>query len=145
MRFPELYKTRLAQREAEKRRRQGASRKPDGRGVTSELGILRAYIDQSPYHRRRIEALAPQKGKTMFTNLKTAMAVREVRGYRLAGQVGITPTALTEIVYGRREASPELRRKIAARLEADEAWLFTPTRIVPSRQAASGGTAHASV
>lgn len=143
MRFPELYRTRLAQREAEKRRRQGARRKPARSGVTSEFGILRAYVDQSPYHRRRIESLVPQKGKTMFTNLKSAMALREVRGYRLAAEVGITPTVLSEIVYGRRAAAPELRAKIAARLEADEAWLFTPTRIVPARQTAGGGTAHA--
>lgn len=55
MRFPELYKIRLAQRQAERERR--ADRKPSRSGVSSEHGITRAYVEKSAYHRKRIEAL----------------------------------------------------------------------------------------
>lgn len=56
-RFPELYKLRLRQRQAGRLRR-AAERKPSHSGVTSEYGIVRAYVESSSYHRDRIEQLA---------------------------------------------------------------------------------------
>jgi transcriptional regulator with XRE-family HTH domain len=70
----------------------------------------------------------------MFTNLKSALTLRKLHGYQLAGKVGIAPSMLTEVIAGRRPAGPRLRKKIARVLRAPEDWIFQKTTI-PAKEA----------
>lgn len=79
----------------------------------------------------------------MLANLWAAIGARGLTQLELCFEFKIVPQTLTHIIRGRIQADPELRRKIAARLDADEAWLFMPTKIIPSRRPAGGDTAHA--
>jgi transcriptional regulator with XRE-family HTH domain len=69
----------------------------------------------------------------MLLNLKTTIAVRRLTQVDLALQLRIAPTALSEIIHGRRQADPSLRARIAEALRADEAWLFSSVTRIPRR------------
>ena len=69
----------------------------------------------------------------MLANFKTALAARGMRQIELALELKISPTALSEIVNGRRTASPSLRARLAELLQADEAWLFSSVTRIPNR------------
>jgi hypothetical protein len=72
----------------------------------------------------------------MLSNLRTALAVRNLRQVDLAiHTLKIPPSVLSEIIRGRRKASTELRRKIAESLDADEHWLFEPVAEIPKGRA----------
>ena len=73
----------------------------------------------------------------MLVNIKTALAARGMRQIDLALSEKIPPTVLSEVINGRREASPETRARIARALQADERWLFSTITRIP--QPASGG------
>ena len=65
-------------------------------------------------------------------NIKTALAARRMRQVDLALDLKISPSVLSEIIYGRRQADPSLRARIAEALRADESWLFSPVMRIPS-------------
>jgi transcriptional regulator with XRE-family HTH domain len=67
----------------------------------------------------------------LLANLKTALAARHMRQVDLAMSLRITPSALSEIINGRREANPALRGRIAEALHADEGWLFSCFARIP--------------
>ena len=69
----------------------------------------------------------------MLANFKTALAARGMRQIELALELKISPTVLSEIVNGRRTASPSLRARLAEMLRADEAWLFSSFTRIPNR------------
>jgi hypothetical protein len=79
----------------------------------------------------------------MLPNLKLVLAVRKRHRVELALSLGISPSLLSEILNERRQASHELRARIAKALDADEGWLFARvTRIpsfFPSREASADG------
>jgi transcriptional regulator with XRE-family HTH domain len=60
----------------------------------------------------------------MYPNLKLKLWSAGIRQNRLAQMVGIDETMLSKAINGFREITPEVRRKIADVLEADETWLF---------------------
>jgi transcriptional regulator with XRE-family HTH domain len=60
----------------------------------------------------------------MYPNLKLHMWRSGVRQNRLAQILEMDETALSRIVNGFRRPGPELKRRIAAALGTDEAWLF---------------------
>jgi transcriptional regulator with XRE-family HTH domain len=66
----------------------------------------------------------------MYPNLKLQLWRSGMRQNRLAQLIGIHETLLSKIVNGFREPNPELRSRIAAVLESDEAWLFSPFNAV---------------
>ena len=61
----------------------------------------------------------------MLVNFKVALAVQGERQVDLAMRCGVDPTLLSMVINERREASPELRAKLAAALSVSERWLFT--------------------
>ena len=67
----------------------------------------------------------------MLVNIKTALAARGMRQIGLALSEKIPPTVLSEVINGRREASPEMRARIARALQADEGWLFSTVTRIP--------------
>jgi transcriptional regulator with XRE-family HTH domain len=71
----------------------------------------------------------------MLVNLKMTIAARRLTQVDLALQLRIAPTALSEIIHGRREADPSLRARIAEALRADETWLFSSITRIPRRNA----------
>jgi transcriptional regulator with XRE-family HTH domain len=60
----------------------------------------------------------------MYPNLKLQLWKCGIRQNRLAKMVEMDETALSRIVNGFREPSPELRASIAEVLRCDAAWLF---------------------
>jgi transcriptional regulator with XRE-family HTH domain len=68
----------------------------------------------------------------VLANLKAALAARKLRQIDLALQVGIDPSALSQIVNGWRTADPTLRHRIARVLRADEPWLFSSKAHIPA-------------
>ena len=60
----------------------------------------------------------------MYPNLKLKLWSTGMRQNRLAQILGIDETMLSKAINGFREITPEVRRKIADLLEADETWLF---------------------
>ena len=78
----------------------------------------------------------------MLANFKTALAVRGMKQIELATELKIAPTVLSEIVHGRRCASPSLRARVAAMLQADETWLFSSFTRIPNR---ADSSAHSNV
>lgn len=72
----------------------------------------------------------------MLVNLKSVLAARRMRQYELAVALRISPSTLSEIICGRREADAELRARIAALLAVEERWLFQ--RVVPPRAVHAG-------
>jgi len=63
----------------------------------------------------------------MYPNLKLQLWKTGVRQNRLAQMLVMDETALSKIVNGYREPSPELQERIAKLLECDAAWLFERT------------------
>lgn len=60
----------------------------------------------------------------MYPNLKLAIFKRGLRQNHLAHQVGINEVALSKIIHGVREPSPEVRALLSQCLGAEESWLF---------------------
>jgi len=73
----------------------------------------------------------------MYPNLKLQLWRAGIRQNRLAQLLGMDETALSKIVNGFRDASPQLLGKIAALLDREEGWLFE--RAEPP---ASNGSSH---
>jgi transcriptional regulator with XRE-family HTH domain len=69
----------------------------------------------------------------MLANLKATLAARGVRQVELALSLNIPPSVLSEVVNERREASRELRDRIAQALSADPDWLFSPVAAIPPK------------
>ena len=64
----------------------------------------------------------------MFANLKLQIWKSGLRQNRLAQVVGIDETLLSRILNGFRQPEAEVRKRIATILQADETWLFVPTK-----------------
>jgi transcriptional regulator with XRE-family HTH domain len=60
----------------------------------------------------------------MYLNVKLQLWRAGIRQNRLARTVGIDESLLSKIINGYRQPKQEIRKKIAAALESDEAWLF---------------------
>jgi transcriptional regulator with XRE-family HTH domain len=69
----------------------------------------------------------------MLSNFKTALAVRGVKQVDLAYELRIPASTLSEIVHGRRRPDASTRKRIAARLDVDEKWLFSRVVEIPKR------------
>lgn len=78
----------------------------------------------------------------MLVNFKTALAARGMRQIELALELKIAPTVLSEIVNGRRSASPSMRARLAEMLQVDEAWLFSSFTRIPNRSDSTVQSAH---
>lgn len=79
----------------------------------------------------------------MYINLKSALLLRQVRQFDLARQLEVSESYMSLVITGRREPSPELRRKAAEILQCDQTWLFARPRTIPVRadRAEIGGAA----
>jgi transcriptional regulator with XRE-family HTH domain len=62
--------------------------------------------------------------RDMYPNLKLEIFKRGIHQNHLARMLGIGEAILSKIIHGSREPSELLKRKIADRLQVDEAWLF---------------------
>ena len=60
----------------------------------------------------------------MYPNLRLKLWSSGMRQNRLAQILGVDESLLSKVINGFREANPDIRRKIAVALNADEAWLF---------------------
>jgi transcriptional regulator with XRE-family HTH domain len=60
----------------------------------------------------------------MLVNFKVALALSSERQVDLAMRCGVDPTLLSLVINERREASAELRSKLATALKVSERWLF---------------------
>jgi transcriptional regulator with XRE-family HTH domain len=67
----------------------------------------------------------------VLTNIKTALAARRLKQADLAVRLGISPTAMSEVIHERRIPGAELRARIARELVADENWLFSSLIDIP--------------
>ena len=61
----------------------------------------------------------------MRTNLKLALWRSRIHQNKMAQEIQVDEAVLSRIINGYQEPTPELRRKIAKYLRADEDWLFT--------------------
>jgi transcriptional regulator with XRE-family HTH domain len=71
----------------------------------------------------------------MLVNFKVALALSGERQVDLALRCGMDPTLLSLVINERREATVELRAKLAAALKVNERWLFARRRRGPRREA----------
>jgi len=60
----------------------------------------------------------------MYPNMKLQLWKAGIRQNQLARSLGIDETLLSKIINGYRQPNPEIRRRIAAALQSEEAWLF---------------------
>jgi transcriptional regulator with XRE-family HTH domain len=60
----------------------------------------------------------------MYPNVKLQLWKAGIRQNQFARILKIDETLLSKIINGFREPSADIRRKIAAALQSDEAWLF---------------------
>src|SRR6266702_3690743 len=60
----------------------------------------------------------------MYPNLRVQLWKAGIRQNRLAKILRMDETVLSRIVNGYRQPSAEVRRKISAILQSDEAWVF---------------------
>lgn len=60
----------------------------------------------------------------MLANLKIKIYESGLHSYQVAAAAGVPASVLSEIIYERRKANPELRKKLATFLKAPENWLF---------------------
>ena len=60
----------------------------------------------------------------MYPNLKLQLWSTGIKQNRLAQMLGMDETMLSKVINGFRQATPEIRKRIAGLLQADEAWLF---------------------
>jgi plasmid maintenance system antidote protein VapI len=67
----------------------------------------------------------------MYPNLKLKLWSTGMRQNRLAQMLGMDETLLSKVINGFRAVSPDVRKKIADLLEADESWLFQTTHNSP--------------
>jgi transcriptional regulator with XRE-family HTH domain len=72
---------------------------------------------------------------SMLVNLKSALAARRLRQVDLAIELKISPSVLSEIINGRRNAEPSLRARLAEILQANEDWLFSSLTHIPAPEA----------
>jgi transcriptional regulator with XRE-family HTH domain len=70
----------------------------------------------------------------MYPNLKLQLWKAGIRQNRLAQMLGIDQTLLSKIINGFRPLDSEIRSRIAAALQSDEAWLFAADAINTSVQ-----------
>ena len=61
----------------------------------------------------------------MRINLKLLLWRSRIHQNKMAQEMQVDEAVLSRIINGYREPTPELRRKIAQYLGADEDWLFT--------------------
>lgn len=73
----------------------------------------------------------------MFLNLKLQLWRCGIRQNQLARMLEMDETILSRIMNGFRLPGPEVRKRIAGLLEADEAWLFANTP-----DGVAGGSVH---
>ncbi len=81
----------------------------------------------------------------MLANLKTTLAARGLRQADLAQAVGVPESTLSTFIHGRCDLPPHFRARIAERLQADPAWLFSSVKphIPPHRPEPDGSAATA--
>ena len=60
----------------------------------------------------------------MYPNLRIQLWKSGIRQNRLAKMLEMDETLLSRILNGFRQPSPEVRKRISALLNSDEAWLF---------------------
>ena len=60
----------------------------------------------------------------MYPNVKYQIFRLGLRQNSLAKSLGVGDAALSKLINGYREPSPEQRRRLASLLQADEVWLF---------------------
>jgi len=60
----------------------------------------------------------------MYPNVKYQIYRLGLRQNSLARSLGVGDAALSKLINGYREPSPEQRRLLASLLQADEVWLF---------------------
>lgn len=68
----------------------------------------------------------------MYPNLKLQLWRSGIRQNRLAQMLGVNETLLSKIINGYRQASPQIRERIAVLLQSDEQWLFESSALKPS-------------
>ena len=73
---------------------------------------------------RRRQARLPAGVSAMYPNLKLQLWSTGIKQNRLAQMLGMDETMLSKVINGFRQATPEIRKRIAGLLQADEAWLF---------------------
>jgi transcriptional regulator with XRE-family HTH domain len=74
----------------------------------------------------------------MYPNLKLRLWEGGVRQNQLARMLDIDESLLSRIVNGFRQPTEELKKRIAALLEADEQWLFNAGERLPQPRTRSG-------
>jgi transcriptional regulator with XRE-family HTH domain len=66
----------------------------------------------------------------MLANLKAALAARNMLQADLAYKLKISPSAMSEIVNGRRNPEPRVAARIAQILRVDESLLFSEQPLI---------------
>lgn len=74
----------------------------------------------------------------MLSNFKMALAVRGIKQADLAIELRIPASTLSEILHERRRPDVFTRRRIATRLNVDEAWLFSKLVQIPKQKKSRG-------
>ena len=100
-------------------------------------------LPQLSFHESLIEILFDRIFKQdcrVLANIKLALATRRLNQADLAVRVGISPTAMSEVIHERRIPDPRLRARIAQELATDENWLFSSLIEIPGRQVSKSGT-----
>jgi len=75
----------------------------------------------------------------MYPNLRIQLWKSGIRQNRLAKMLEMDETLLSRILNGFRQPSPEVRKRISALLNSDEAWLFQVVESGPSEQSERPG------
>lgn len=87
----------------------------------------------------------PELDPVLYPNLKMQIWKTGIRQNRLAQLVGIHETVLSKIINGFRPPDPDIRSRIAAALQTDEAWLFAAdvdSKPVPNPEQERGARAN---
>lgn len=66
----------------------------------------------------------PSHRPPRYPELAAEIARTGIPRYRISAEAGMPPTALSDIISGRRPPSPEQRARLAAVLERSESILF---------------------
>jgi plasmid maintenance system antidote protein VapI len=69
----------------------------------------------------------------MLVNLRIKIYESGLHNYQVAAAAGVPASVLSEIIYERRKANPELRKKLATLLNARQNWLFAQRRAERAR------------
>ena len=67
----------------------------------------------------------------MYPNLRLQLWRKRIRQNQLSKMIPLDETVLSKIMNGFRVPAPELRRRIAILLEAEEEWLFESNAVEP--------------